>query len=98
MPILNCHEVVFYSQLDESMFFEALENIAAVKRIEGRGADLFLSVPSQLSNKSLRELLGLFFRYGVEMQQLAPFLTEKNRAWFHSPQKYWFGQVFPSTQ
>ena len=94
MPILKCHETMFYSQLDEEIFFDALKKISAVKKIEGIGSDIFLSVPSRLSNKTLRELLGLFFRYGIDMRQLAPFLTEKNRTWFYGTEKYWFKKVF----
>ena len=94
MPILKCHEMMFYSQLDEEIFFDALKKISAVKKIEGIGSDLLLSVPSRLSDKALRELLGLFFRYQVDMRQLAPFLTEKNRSWFCGTEKYWFKKVF----
>jgi len=94
MPVLICHKTRFYSHLDEGMFFGALEKIAGVKKMEARGADLFLHVSSRLSDKALRELLGLFFRYGVDMRQLAIFITEKNRSWFYGPEKYWFESVF----
>ena len=94
MPILKCHETMFYSQLDETLFFDGLKEISAVKKLEGVGSDLLLSVPSRLPDKALRELLGLFFRYHVDMRQLAPFLTEKNQLWFHDPEKYWFKKVF----
>ena len=94
MPVLKCHKTTFYSHLDEAMFFGALKKIPAVMKIEGRGPDLFLSVRSRLSDKTLRELLGLFFRYGVDMRQLAPFRTEKNHVWFSSPDSYWFKKVF----
>jgi hypothetical protein len=92
MPVLKCHKTTFYSQLDEEMFFHALKQISGVKKVEGW--DLFFAVPSRLSNKTLRELLGLFFRYKVDMRQLAQFLTKSNRAWFHSPDAYWFKKVF----
>ena len=95
MPVLKCHNTMFYSQLDEVIFFDALKKISAIMKIEGRGPDLFLSVPSRLSDNTLRQVLGLFFRYDVDMRQLAPFLTEKNRSWFHDREKYWFKKVFP---
>ena len=94
MPTLKCSNTVFFSDLDERMFFDALKKISAVKKIEGRGPDLFLSVPSHLSDKALRELLGLFFRYDVDMRQLAHFLTPKNRSWFRGREKFWFKRVF----
>ena len=28
------------------------------------------------------------------MRQLAQFATEKNKAWFESPEAYWFSKVF----
>jgi hypothetical protein len=94
LPVLKCQNTNFYSQLDEAMFFEAMERIPAIKKIEGRGPDLFLYVPSRLSNKTLRDIIGLFFRYHVDMRQLAVFLTEKNRPWFHNPQSFWFQKIF----
>jgi hypothetical protein len=94
MPTLKCSDTMFYSPLDEGMFFDALNKITAIKKIEGRGSDLFLSVPSRLSNKALRELLGLFFRYNVDMRQLARFLTAENRSWFLGRETYWFKRVF----
>jgi hypothetical protein len=94
MPVLKCHKTTFYSQLDEEMFFAGLKKISSVKKVEGRGWDLFFTVPSRPSEKTLRELLGLFFRYKADMRQLAQFLTKKNRAWFRSPDAYWFKRVF----
>ena len=94
MRVLKCQNTMFYSQLDEAMFFDAMKRISAIRKIEGRGPVLFLSVPSRLSNKSLREIIGLFFRYDVDMRQLATFLTEKNQPWFHNPEKFWFKKVF----
>jgi hypothetical protein len=96
MPVLKCHKPTFYSQLDEEMFFTSLTKIAGVGKIEGRGWDLFFSVRAQPSEKALREMLGLFFRYKVDMRQLAQFLTRKNRAWFRSSDAYWFKKVFPA--
>lgn len=94
MPVLKCHKTKFHSQLDEEMFFAGLKKISSVKKVEGRGWDLYLTVSSRPSNKTLRELLGLFFRYKVDMRQLAQFLTKQNRGWFRSPDAYWFKGVF----
>lgn len=94
MPILKCHKTAFYSQLDEEMFFAGLRRISGVKDIKGEGFDLLFSVPLRVSGKSLRELLGLFFRYKIDMRQLSQFATEKNRAWFESSEAFWFSKVF----
>ena len=94
MPTLRCHKTTFYSQLDEQMFFDALRKISAVKKIDGVGWDLLLKVQSRPSDKALRELLGLFFRYRVDMRQLAQFATPKNQKWFRSSATYWSKRVF----
>jgi hypothetical protein len=94
MPVLKCHNTMFYSELDEAMFFDALKRVSAINKIEGQGPDLLLSVPARLSNKTLREVIGLFARYNVDLRQLAVFLTEKNRPWFYNPETFWFKRVF----
>ena len=95
MPLITIHEPTFYSHLDEEMFFTALKKISAVRNIEGRNrSGLCVSLQSRPSDKALRELLGLFFRFDLDMRELAQFLTEENRPWFHAPEKYWFKKVF----
>ena len=78
--VLRFHKVTFYSQLDEEMFFAALKRISAVKKIEGEEWDIVVSVSRAMSDKSLRELLGLFFRYRINPKQLEPLLTPERRA------------------
>lgn len=78
MPKLCCHRVRFYSQADEAGFFHALESIKVIRKIEGRGEDLVLTVPAGLSEEGLRDLLGVFRRYGVDLRQLAVFRTVGN--------------------
>jgi hypothetical protein len=70
LPTLKFQNVIFYSQLDEDAFFYTLKKVSAVKKIVGRGPDLFLTVSSRPSDKALRELLGLFFRFKIDMRQL----------------------------
>jgi hypothetical protein len=94
MPKLCCREVRFYSQADEVGFFRALESIKGIREIEGRGEDLVLTVPARLSQESLRDLLGVFRRYGVDLRQLAVFRTVKNEGWFCDRGVWWFEAVF----
>jgi hypothetical protein len=95
MPILKCHAVEYCSLLDEEIFFYALKRISAVQKIEGVGSDLFITVRSKPSQQGLRELLGLFFRYQIDMTQLAVFETKQNADWFRAPGAYWAKLVFP---
>jgi len=94
MPVIKCRGITYFSQLDEKMFFASLHQIAAVKKVEGSGSALLLEVTSRPSDKSLRELTGLFFRYRVDMEPLAVFLNKKNQLWFFDPKRYWFKKVF----
>jgi hypothetical protein len=96
MPILKCHAVEYCSLLDEEIFFYALKRISAVEKIEGAGSDLLIKVRSKPSKQGLRELLGLFFRYEIDMSQFAVFETKQNAAWFRAPSAYWAKLVFPN--
>jgi hypothetical protein len=42
----------------------------------------------------VREFLALFFRYGIDMQQLRCFDTPEYAHWFRATEKYWHGRVF----
>ena len=80
MIVLRFHKLTFYSQLDEEMFFATLKKISAIQEIEGKEWDIIVSVSPTLSDKSLRELLGLFFRYRIDPKQLEPLLTPERRS------------------
>lgn len=92
---LECKRVLFHSPQDEAAFFAWAQGIPAVASVTGRGDCIILCVKSKrISIGSLRELLGLFFRYHVSMKQLAQFRNSKNEGWFVSPDAYWFELVF----
>jgi len=94
MPRLNCTKITFYSSADEVGFFAALNSIKAIKSIRGAGDTLILSVPTRLSESSLRNLLGVFHRYKIDMAQLSPFKNSANQDWFYDPKAFWFKKVF----
>lgn len=97
---LICKSVWFYSQLDEKYFFEWLQNIKAITRYDGIGDELYLYCKSSvISDQALRDILGLFYRYKVDMKQLAVFLNSKNKEWFFgNPKGYWHKRVFGITK
>jgi hypothetical protein len=97
MPVLVCKRVTFYSEQDESLMFQWLKRIRAVRRVEGTGDSIVLHVGRRISGSSLRELLALFYRYRISMRQLAQFLTERNNSWFASPMAFWYKAVFGRT-
>ena len=95
MPKLICKRVTFYSCHDETVFFEWLSKIQGVCKVKGESDEIHVFVPrSVISDTCLRELTALFYRYKIDMQQLAQFVNEKNREWYTGKQKYWHNRVF----
>ena len=96
--VLICKRVYFYSSKDEEAFFEWIKKIDCIKETWALRDELYLKVgSSRLSDKSLRDLLALFYRYKIDMKQLSRFLNERNREWFRDgvgPKGYWHRRVF----
>jgi hypothetical protein len=87
--------MIFYSEMDEIMFLEWMNRISAIRKIEGLGASIFIYFRSnKISMKSLKELIGLFYRYDIDMKQLQIFLSRDNKAWFNSQTAYWYKKIF----
>jgi len=62
-----------------------------VGEVRGEGRDLSIGLRDRPGDDDLRELFALFFRYGVDMRQLAPFGEAQ---WARSPAAYWHERVF----
>lgn len=87
--------VIFFHHNDERAFFEWLQRIPSIATVQGEGADgLVVRFKRRPGQDDLRQLLGLFRRYGLDMRQLAKFETPANRAWFRRPDAYWHDAVF----
>jgi hypothetical protein len=83
LSTLIASEVLFFSACDEDAFFAWLDKLNCIIEYCGEGIALHITLNvALLDDSSLRELLALFFRYGVEMTQLARFATDVNCAWF----------------
>lgn len=91
MVRLDCSGVTFGSQLDERHLFEWAMQIPGILRWE---QDTLVVKSLNLSQASLRDLVALFSRYEIPMNQLAQFRNARNEAWFASPQMYWHTRVF----
>ena len=96
MPILKrSPDGPYLSPGDERAFFEWLKRIPCVREVRGSGPELRLRVRGRrVSSACLRELIALFHRYDVPMQQLAQFESPSNRKWFKNPSAAWYGSVF----
>jgi hypothetical protein len=91
MVILDCSGITFGSVLDEKHLFEWALEINSVLRWE---QDRLVLKSRRLSKTSLRDLIALFHRYRIPMQQLAQFKNAKNAIWFEAPHTYWHKNVF----
>jgi hypothetical protein len=92
---LICKRVMFYSQNDESVFFEWISKIRVIKKWEGVGDEIHLFLArSNVSNVGLRDLTALFRRYKINMHQLQPLVNDKNRQSYMDKNKYWYKKVF----
>jgi hypothetical protein len=85
----------YYSNGDESSFFGWLEGLRCVSHVKGAPDGLHVSLKRLPSDKDLRELIGLLYRYGLDMTPLAALQTAKNSAWFAQNKKaFWHKAVF----
>ena len=93
---LICNKVVFYFQKDEEVFFEWIKRIKCINKISAAGDELYLHIKkNDISDDDLRDFIGLFYRYNIDMKQLQVFLNEKNKEWFYgSPKGFWHKRVF----
>jgi hypothetical protein len=93
---LSCHRVLFYAPGDEGAFFRWVNSIDGVQGVVGIGEEIRFRVPRVVPDATLRELLAVFFRYQIDMTQLAQFVLPSNQSWFMAPNTYWHNHVFPT--
>jgi hypothetical protein len=86
--------VTFYSEADELSFWDFARRIKGVRKIDGVSDEIHIHVLARLSDASLRDILGLFQRYKIEMRQLRQFATARNSEWFRNENEFWFKKVF----
>lgn len=91
---LEATGVKYFSRLDETAFFGWLQSIPCVGNVRGGGRTLLIELKSDVDDESLRELVAIFRRYGVDMRQLARFRHASNESWFARPESAWFSAVF----
>ncbi len=97
MNEIRCKQVLFYSRGDEESFFVWAKSIPHVENVHGEIDEIVLSLAAgEIPYESLRELIGLLYRYGIPMLQLAAFETEENTVWFRNTESYWYPHVFGS--
>ena len=96
MTKLICKRVIFYSQNDEASFFEWISKIKGIKKWEGARDEIHLYLPkSTTSNKCLRDLIALFYRYNIDRRQLQQLLNDKNRQLYENFKPGGHHNVYP---
>lgn len=96
--ILICDSVKFYSFKDEDAFFEWIKKIDCIVETSAELKKLYLHIDTaKMDDTNLDDLIGLFYRYKIDMKQLAQFLTRKNKEWFYDKKAFWFKKVFGQT-
>ena len=95
MTTFVAHSVVYYSEIDEDLFFEWLRRIRCIERVYGEGRDLYIELKdTDVEDGHVVELIAVFYRYRIDMRQLASLLTNTNAHWFKNEEKFWYELVF----
>jgi hypothetical protein len=84
----------FYSPGDEDAMFAWLKSLKCVGRVHGEMRNLHIELAHRPNAAELREFIGLFLRYRLDMTPLAALKTARNASWFDDPNAIWHKQVF----
>jgi hypothetical protein len=93
--VLVATSVRYGSPNDERAFFEWLQRIEGVDRVQGTGRDLRIHVRRDMDELALRDLVASFFRYGVDLTQIPKVFAVEEHAWLLNDTAYWFRAMFP---
>jgi len=95
---LTAKEVNFYSEKDEKYFFKWMSKIKSIDRFEGYfdSVDIYVS-KADLNECDLKEIIALFVRYGIDMQQFRKFDDTVFFDLLDDEGKYWYAHIFSSS-
>ncbi|MBI2344450.1 hypothetical protein HYV10_00050 [Candidatus Dependentiae bacterium] len=93
---LICDNPIFFSPKDKEAFFEWIKKIECVENFSLEKDKVYLNLNKRrLSTINLSSLIGLLYRYKIDMHQLSRFLTSSNKKWFYDNKKaFWHKKVF----
>jgi len=72
----------YFSDLDESAFFDWLQSIPCVKGVTGHVRDLHIALKRPATLRDLTELESLLRRYRMPLKALEQLRSAKNAGWF----------------
>jgi hypothetical protein len=88
----------YFSAGDEAAFFGWLQSIACVDAVTGHPEFLHVRLRRKPNRAELQELIGLLYRYRLDMTSLARFRSARNANWFDVPTTYWHARVFGKSE
>ncbi len=100
MSIVLICRPIFYCDDDKKAFFEWLACLDGIERSWLEGDVAYLEVKSRrVKARHLWDLLAFFYRYKLDMKQLAQFCTPQNKKWFFDDKiMFWHRRVFGAAQ
>lgn len=79
---LICKRVIFFSQIDEDLFFDWIARIKVIDGLKGVIDEIHLYVKeNNITFNDIREINALFERYKIDRDQLKIFVNEENKHW-----------------
>lgn len=92
MNRLIASNTVFLSPSDEASFFARVKDLQCVLGVKGEGRTIVITLRRAPTEIELRELIAVFFRYHVDLKQLAQF--SEHEAWLKDTRGYWYRGMF----
>ena len=81
--VLICTPLRFYTQQDENILFNWLDNIQCIEKYEGIGRALHCYINSEeIADDDLLNLMAIFDRYKFDATQLRIFMNNNNKEFF----------------
>lgn len=85
---------IFFSLIDEKMFFEWMLSLDAIADVQGEGTSLEINIADNHVNDSfVYEILAIFRRYNIPLLHLRVFHSE-DRHWLSDPKMAWHEEMF----
>ncbi len=64
--VISCKRVRYYTEIDEDYFFEWIDQISCICKIDGQHDELYLHLKTrQISDEEVKNLVALFKRYKI---------------------------------
>jgi len=91
--------VVFYSHIDEEIFFKRIEGLESVRKIQGQGTVLYVTVDrGDVSRDEFEEFVAIFRRYVVPLGELSKLDNPRISKWLRSKNFYWKEEIIPMSK